>query len=111
MVVLERASGTIVVRQTSATSAELTITGLEPTRGSLVARSVADCLAEELRRMDADGVYADAPADHDRVIYPAASVRSARGHRRTRSIRSPPHLTMSTPTPPPGPPPRRPPCP
>ncbi len=75
MVVLERASGTIVVRQTSATSAELTITGLEPTRVSLVARSVADCLAEELRRMDADGVYADALANHDRVIYTSASVR------------------------------------
>ena len=75
MVVLERASGSIVLRQVSETSAELEITGQAPTRVALVARSVADCLAEELRRMDADGVYADALASHDRVIYTSASIR------------------------------------
>ncbi|MCT2141321.1 glucose-6-phosphate dehydrogenase assembly protein OpcA, partial [Dietzia cinnamea] len=75
MVVLERASGSIVVEQVSATSAELRITGQSPTRVALVGRSVADCLAEELRRMDTDGVYADALANHDRVIYTSASVR------------------------------------
>lgn len=75
MVVLERASGSIVLEQISATSAELRITGQAPTRVALVGRSVADCLSEELRRMDTDGVYADALANHDRVIYTSASVR------------------------------------
>lgn len=75
MVVLERASGSIVIRQLGATSAELTVTGQAPTRVALVGRTVADCLSEELRRMDADGVYADALAHHDRVIYTSASVR------------------------------------
>lgn len=75
MVVLERASGSIVLKQIGATSAELRITGHEPTRVALVGRTVADCLAEELRRMDDDGVYADALANHGRVIYTSASVR------------------------------------
>lgn len=75
MVVLERASGSIVIEQMSATSAELRITGQAPTRVALVGRGVADCLAEELRRMDTDGVYADALANHDRVIYTSASIR------------------------------------
>lgn len=75
MVVLERKSGSIVLEQLGATSAELRITGQQPTRVALVGRSVADCLAEELRRMDADRVYADALANYDRVIYTSASVR------------------------------------
>lgn len=75
MVVLERDSGSIVLKQIGATSAELRITGQQPTRVALVGRGVADCLAEELRRMDADGVYADALANYDRVIYTSASVR------------------------------------
>ncbi|NLT56154.1 MAG: oxidoreductase [Actinomycetales bacterium] len=75
MVVLERASGSIVLEQISPTAAELRITGQAPTRVALVGRSVADCLAEELRRMDTDGVYADALANFDRVIYTSASIR------------------------------------
>ncbi len=75
MVVLERASGSIVLEEVGPKTAELRITGHPPTRIALVARSVADCLAEELRRMDADGVYADALTNHDRVIYTSASVR------------------------------------
>lgn len=75
MVVLERKSGSIVLEQLGATSAELRITGQQTTRVALVGRSVADCLAEELRRMDADRVYADALANYDRVIYTSASVR------------------------------------
>ncbi|MGX1770425.1 glucose-6-phosphate dehydrogenase assembly protein OpcA, partial [Dietzia sp. NPDC055343] len=75
MVVLERASGSIVLKQVSPTAAELHITGHSPTRVALVGRSIADCLAEELRRMDTDGVYADALANFDRVIYTSASVR------------------------------------
>ena len=75
MVVLERASGSIVLEQLSPTAAELRITGQSPTRVALVGRSVADCLAEELRRMDSDGVYADALSSIDRVIYTSASIR------------------------------------
>ena len=75
MVVLERASGSIVLRQLSATAAELAITGQATTRVAIVGRSVADCLAEELRRMDTDGVYAEALAGLERVIYTSASVR------------------------------------
>lgn len=75
MVVLERPSGSIVISQVGRTTAELRITGQQPTRVALVPRSTADCLAEELRRMDADGVYADALANLDRVIHTAASVR------------------------------------
>lgn len=75
MIVLERASGSIVLEQISPTAAELRITGQPPTRVAMVRRSTADCLAEELRRMDTDGVYADALASFDRVIYTSASIR------------------------------------
>ena len=74
-VVLERASGSIVIRQVEFATAELSITGRAPTRVALVPRSISDCLAEELRRMDADGVYADALANLHRVIHTSASVR------------------------------------
>ena len=64
-----------MLTQISSTAAELRITGQPTTRVAIVGRSVADCLSEELRRMDTDGVYADALDNIDRVIYTSASVR------------------------------------
>ena len=75
MVVLERESGSVILEQVGRGTAEIRISGRAPTRVALVARDVSDCLAEELRRMDADGVYAEALAGLDGVIYTSASVR------------------------------------
>jgi len=75
MVALERASGSIVIEQIDSHTVEVRITGQEPTRAPIPGRSVADCLAEDLRRMDSDEIFAEALRGLDRVIDTAASVR------------------------------------
>lgn len=75
MVALERASGTVVISAVDAHTVEVRVDGKAPTRAPLPERSVADCLAEDLRRMDPDEVYAEALQSLDRVIYTATSVR------------------------------------
>jgi len=56
-VTLVRASGPIVLARTSRTSAELTQPGQPVHEVALPLRTNRECLAEELRRLDADEVY------------------------------------------------------
>lgn len=75
MVVLERKSGNIVIEGINSRTVEVRITGQEPMRAPLPDRSVAECLAEDLRRMDSDEIYAEALTGLDRVIHSTSSDR------------------------------------
>lgn len=75
MVALERASGSIVIRSVQRDTVEVQISGKAPTRAPVPERTVADCLSEDLRRMDADEAYAEALQCLDRVIYTSSSIR------------------------------------
>ncbi|HEV7646900.1 MAG TPA: glucose-6-phosphate dehydrogenase assembly protein OpcA [Actinophytocola sp.] len=55
---LERRSGTVELHRPDGTVGELTQPGQPPRRVALQRRPVRDCLAEELRRLDADEIYA-----------------------------------------------------
>ncbi len=56
---LRRPSGPIVLARPGSATATLTAPGQPERRISLPRRSLADCVAEELRRLDADEVYAE----------------------------------------------------
>jgi glucose-6-phosphate dehydrogenase assembly protein OpcA len=55
---LERRSGAVELHRPDGTVGELTQAGQPPRRVALQRRPVRDCLAEELRRLDADEIYA-----------------------------------------------------
>jgi len=55
---LERRSGAVELHRPDGTVGELTQPGQPPRRVALQRRPVRDCLAEELRRLDADEIYA-----------------------------------------------------
>jgi len=57
---LERASGTIALTRPDGLNAVLVTPGKKPRTLSLPRRRLAECLAEELRRLDPDEVYAEA---------------------------------------------------
>ncbi|MBT8163748.1 OpcA/G6PD domain-containing protein, partial [Arthrobacter sp. GN70] len=56
---LTRATGDIQLIRPGLTIAELTQPGQPPQRISLPRRSLKDCLAEELRRLDPDDVFGE----------------------------------------------------
>jgi glucose-6-phosphate dehydrogenase assembly protein OpcA len=58
-VILHRPSGPVTLARPHASTATLTAPGQPERRVALPRRSLRDCLAEELRRLDADEVYAD----------------------------------------------------
>ena len=58
-VALERRSGTISLVRPEGATATLTVSNQPPRQLSLPRRILRDCIAEELRRLDADEVYAD----------------------------------------------------
>lgn len=58
-VTLHRASGPIALSRPGGSTATLTAPGQPERRIALPRRSLRDCIAEELRRLDADEVYAD----------------------------------------------------
>lgn len=58
-VVMSRASGPISLARPESSTAQLTAPGQPERRVALPRRSLRDCIAEELRRLDADEVYAD----------------------------------------------------
>jgi glucose-6-phosphate dehydrogenase assembly protein OpcA len=69
-VVLHRASVSVgIERPQTGRTATLTRTGEPDQRFALARRETKDCLAEELRRLDADEVYAEALAGIGKVIY------------------------------------------
>jgi len=59
-VVLERPSGAVALIRPSGDSAVLTQPGQPDRKVALSRRQVKDCLSEEMRRLDADEVYAQA---------------------------------------------------
>lgn len=58
-VVLHRPSGPITLARPDVSTASLTAPGQPERRVALPRRPLRDCIAEELRRLDADDVYAD----------------------------------------------------
>jgi glucose-6-phosphate dehydrogenase assembly protein OpcA len=58
-VVMHRPSGPISLTRPEDNTATLTAPGQPERRVALPRRSLRDCIAEELRRLDADEVYAD----------------------------------------------------
>lgn len=75
-VVLDRSSGPIVLERSDGRVATLNQPGQPERRVALAPRLDRDCLAEELRRLDPDDVYADV------VTKGLALVRESRGTRR-----------------------------
>lgn len=75
LVVLERPDERIVIRQIDRKTALVSRTGHPDARVVLSRRRVADCLAEELRMLHPDPVYAEALDGLSRVIHTAASTR------------------------------------
>ena len=59
-VVLERESGPIVIRVQDPQTVRLSVPGSPDALVAMSVRSDADCLAEELRHLDADRAYAAA---------------------------------------------------
>lgn len=75
MVVLHRATSSLMIRQIDRHTAEITVGNQPPTSVALSIRKTADCLAEELRRLDPDPVY-DETLDHlNRLVALGASHR------------------------------------
>ncbi len=69
---LDQPSQTIVLsRPQEGATATLTRTGRPAAQLPLARRETRDCLAEDLRRLDADEIYHEALAGMDKVIYPA----------------------------------------
>ncbi|ONM50352.1 glucose-6-phosphate dehydrogenase assembly protein OpcA [Nocardia donostiensis] len=67
---LRRSSVSIAIaRPQTGVTATLTRTGEPDQRIALARRETRDCLAEELRRLDADDIYAEALAGIERVTY------------------------------------------
>lgn len=58
-VVLQTRDGDVVIERIDATSCHFSVPGSSPREVPLGARSLAELLAEDLRRLDADDVYAD----------------------------------------------------
>ncbi|MBN9610418.1 MAG: glucose-6-phosphate dehydrogenase assembly protein OpcA [Actinobacteria bacterium 69-20] len=58
-VTMNRASGPIVLSRPATSTATLQVPGQPARRLALPRRSLRDCIAEELRRLDADEVYAE----------------------------------------------------
>jgi glucose-6-phosphate dehydrogenase assembly protein OpcA len=71
---LDQPSQTIVLsRPQEGATATLTRTGRPAAQLPLARRETRDCLAEDLRRLDADEIYHEALAGMDKVIYPAGA--------------------------------------
>ncbi|HEV2780836.1 MAG TPA: glucose-6-phosphate dehydrogenase assembly protein OpcA [Actinophytocola sp.] len=65
---LERRSGSVELRRPDGRVGTLTQPGQPPRRVALQRRPLADCLAEELRRLDPDEIYEDALGNLDQVV-------------------------------------------
>jgi glucose-6-phosphate dehydrogenase assembly protein OpcA len=72
---LEQPSQTIVLsRPQDGATATLTRTGRPAAQLPLARRETKECLAEDLRRLDADEIYHESLAGIDKVLYPAAGI-------------------------------------
>jgi glucose-6-phosphate dehydrogenase assembly protein OpcA len=96
---LDRPEGTVV--------ATLTQPGQPERRVSLPPRSDRDCLAEELRRLDDDEIYAEVLTEGLKLLHDKGTTRSARGSSGKAAKRtvteSPSPVANDEPPPPPSP--------
>jgi glucose-6-phosphate dehydrogenase assembly protein OpcA len=67
-VVLERQSGSVELSRPDGRTGTLSQPGQPPRRVALGRRAVADCLAEDLRRLDPDEIYESALGSLDKVV-------------------------------------------
>jgi glucose-6-phosphate dehydrogenase assembly protein OpcA len=74
---LARKSGNVLLSRPDGRVGTLTQPGQPPRRVALQRRAVAECLAEELRRLDADEIYESALMSLDKVVRSRASVKPA----------------------------------
>jgi glucose-6-phosphate dehydrogenase assembly protein OpcA len=107
-VVLERESGPVELDRPEGTVvATLTQPGQPERRVSLPPRSDRDCLAEELRRLDDDEIYAEVLTEGLKLLHDKGTTRSARGSSGKAAKRtvteSPSPVANDEPPPPPSP--------
>ena len=85
---LERRSGKVELTRPDGKIGTLTQVGQPDRRVSLHRRSVRDCLSEELRRLDADEIYAETLKGLSKVVR-GRTASPARASRRTPSAETP----------------------
>lgn len=85
---LERRSGSVVLRRPDGTVGELSQPGQPARRVALQRRQVRDCIAEELRRLDADEIYESALRALDKVDRRARTAGAAAGSRSAAARRT-----------------------
>ncbi len=107
-VVVERASGPIELVRPEGSVATLTQPGQPDRRVSLAPRSDRDSLAEELRRLDPDEVYAEVLTEGLKLLHDKSAMRAAKSKVSPRADRGtppqPPSPVSVEPPPPPPPP-------
>ena len=91
-VVLERRSGTVQLNRPDQKVGTLTQPGQPDRRVALQRKSVRDCLAEELRRLNADEIYAETLRALGKVVRGRTSTAAAR----TSTAKAAPRSTAST---------------
>jgi glucose-6-phosphate dehydrogenase assembly protein OpcA len=84
-VVLSRKAGDISLVRPQTTTAELKVGGQPERRIALPRRGLRDCLSEELRRLDADDVYAEVLTKGMALVAKYAESKTASGVKRSRA--------------------------
>jgi glucose-6-phosphate dehydrogenase assembly protein OpcA len=106
-VVLERESGPVELVRPEGNVATLTQPGQPERRVALPPRSDRDCLAEELRRLDPDEIYAEVLTEGLKLLHDKGSTKSGRAGSAkpaTRTAPQPPSpVSNDEPPPPPSP--------
>ncbi len=86
-VVLSRKVGDITLVRPQTITAELTVAGQPERRVALPRRGLRDCLSEELRRLDADDVYAEVLTKGMTLVAKYANTKPAVQSARSRTTR------------------------
>jgi glucose-6-phosphate dehydrogenase assembly protein OpcA len=89
-VVLDRESGPVELVRPEGNVATLTQPGQPDRRISLAPRSDRDCLAEELRRLDPDEIYAEVLTEGLKLLHSTGSTRTAKSAGGPRAARRTP---------------------
>jgi glucose-6-phosphate dehydrogenase assembly protein OpcA len=85
---LERRSGSVVLHRPDGRIGTLTQPGQPDRRVALQRRPVADCLAEELRRLDPDEIYEQALGGLDKIVRGRVSAKQPPAAKTTTRTRS-----------------------
>jgi glucose-6-phosphate dehydrogenase assembly protein OpcA len=106
-VVVDRASGPVELVRPEGNVATLTQPGQPDRRVSLAPRSDRDSLAEELRRLDPDEIYAEVLTEGLKLLHSTGITKTAKGPGTSRAARrtapEPPSPASDEPPPPPSP--------